>query len=395
MQIVHDFGKYPRTGPNYQQWGEQPGLIYDYARDAYFVDEKQYKEQYPDQFPEEPEPPGLLESLAPVAGTAAALAGGKYIGNSLLPSLFESGGTEVAKEGLTAAATEGGLFSAPTTATTSLQGAASAIPEMAGGQVGTFLQGNVGPVADGAQYASDLAANQGGLYGLSPMATGALGAAGLALGSKGVYDAYEAGDPIMGGISGAGAGLGASMLSSALGLGALGPWGWGAGLAIGLGAGLLGDRETTTEHQQKIAQRLAGQHQNDVLYQNLVRGMGQAIEQGPADPSKPFFSGKYATWDEYKNAGLNAQDLAGQAGVLETVGGMNLTLPQIHQVTQKLIDNDLLYSDRGAVKVSDLARAQQLAQEVAAMQTAQDVTQGQRTNTLSPGIGLDGRPISY
>ena len=132
-----------------------------------------------------------------------------------------------------------------------------------------------------------------------------------------------------------------------------------AGVAERVGDVFGFGRETTTEHQQKIADRLAAQNQEDALYQDLVQGMRESIDQGPAD--KPYF-GKYDTWDEYKAAGLNAENLAGQAGVLEAVGGLNLTLPQIHQVTQRLIDEDLLFSEKGAVKARDPERAREIAE---------------------------------
>lgn len=210
--------------------------------------------------------------------------------------------------------------------------------------LGLFDSGTsgIGPVADGAEYAAML--GEGGLPSLGTVASYAAPAAAIAYGAKTAADFLQGED-----------------LNTAQKLGFALPT---AGLSLfsdqlqdvfGL------DRETTTEHQQKIADRLAAQNQEDALYQDLVQGMRESIAQGPAD--KPYF-GKYDTWDEYKAAGLNAQDLAGQAGVLEAVGGLNLTLPQIHEVTQKLIDEDLLFSEKGAVKARDPERAREIAESI-------------------------------
>lgn len=106
MSVTHNYGKYPRTGPNYDQWGEQPGLIYDYARDAYFVDRDQYEETYRDQLPEpEPEPssPGLGEVLLPVAAGAAAIEIGK---NAIGGKGYLQQGYELLTDGLGSGAGE-------------------------------------------------------------------------------------------------------------------------------------------------------------------------------------------------------------------------------------------------------------------------------------------------
>lgn len=347
--------KYPFVGDAYRQWGELPGYVYWPYNDTYYIDPNAARETGESLGLVEPEPeqPGLIEQLAPVAGAAGALYAGKEIGQRGVEGLFNIG-KETAPEILNAtripADASAGLAGSGATAAT--EGAVSGI----------------GPVADGA--AGEALGSEGLGFGasLGPALQGTLGTVGLGLGAKGVYDAYEDGSPLGGAISGAGAGLGASALGGALGLAAVPGVGWlaGGGALLGAGLGLLGDRETTIEHQQKLAQQLASRHKDDALYQRLVAGNMQAIQEGPKDPGKPYFSGKYGTWDEYKAAGLNAQDLSGQVGVLEAVGGLNLTLPQIHQVTQQLINNDMLYSEKGAVKVTDPVRARQIAEQIKA-----------------------------
>lgn len=356
-------GKYPRTGPNYAQFGEQPGLVYDYARDAYFVDPNSYEETYGEYLPEEPEQPGLAETLLPIAGTVGALGVGRYVGNDLIPGLLEDGASEIipgaAQNIAGSGVSETVLGSAPTEAITSASptaGASQGVAGLASGQPGTFLQGNVGPIADGAQFADDIGANSGGLYGLSPVATGALGAAGLGLGAKGVYDAFESGDPLGGAISGAGGGLGASMLSSAMGLGALGPWGWGAGLAIGLGAGLLGGHKSTDEYKQE--------RWRDVL--ENTTGADRALAETFANkavnnldaygnPGEPVFkegplAGRDWRWDEVKNV-AEPGDIWGSLGFFQAFPNWisEFTEEERYKIAQAALDEDLLISEKGSV----------------------------------------------
>lgn len=70
-------GKYPRTGPSYAHWGEQPGFIYNYITDRYVVDPKAQDQFERDnglkQDPPKPPSPGGQLATA-IGGTAAGIA---------------------------------------------------------------------------------------------------------------------------------------------------------------------------------------------------------------------------------------------------------------------------------------------------------------------------------
>lgn len=183
--------------------------------------------------------------LATLGGTVAGLGTTALVSDAVAADKFSESLLGKGIDSIT-----GGGAGAPSVATPGVSGgaapeilSASRLPGEAAGSVGT----------QGAEAATWAARN--------PLLGGAAGAFGLALGSKGVYDAYEKGDPVTGGISGAGAGLGASLLAQSLGYSALGPWGWGVGLAIGLGAGLLGGRESGRD---KIKKRIGALQEQGV-----------------------------------------------------------------------------------------------------------------------------------
>lgn len=171
---------------------------------------------------------------------------------------------------------------------------------------------------------------------------------------------------------------------------------------------------------------LLKQGKDDKQWQDYVSGMRAGYNAPPPDPSKPF-AGKYASWDEYKTAGLDAGDLTGVYGNLNTYGPQwaKLTLDQQKAVTQANINDGLYDSKKGEVVLNNSEKANQnLKNVLAGNQTATPTattsstpsvpmvqTNGQpvdptlsgplpingpaRSQTLSPGIGLNGKPISY
>jgi len=72
--------KYPKTGPNYQRYGEQPGYVYFYPTDSYYLDKKAVKSTL-DAQGQGTETPSLSKQLTPMlaatAGGALALEAGK------------------------------------------------------------------------------------------------------------------------------------------------------------------------------------------------------------------------------------------------------------------------------------------------------------------------------
>ena len=262
--------------------------------------------------------------------------------------------------------------------------------------------------AQGALEAPNVLSVTQGAGGVAPVVPGIgitpyFGAAGAALGAYGVHNAIQNNDPRGGAISGLGLGLGAGMAAPLLGLG---PLGWG-GLGLMAAGGALGGyglteafgHESTREKQAKHTEQLI-KASPDQTYQDYVAGMREQHKYAPPDPSKPFLHGTYRTWDEYKKAGLQASDLTGVYGNIKTFGPewASLTQSQREAVTQGLIDADLYKPKAGEVEIKDPAKAQEIKNSVLQGFNVGAVTQAQaaaRSSTLSPGIGLDGRPFSY
>lgn len=118
------------------------------------------------------------------------------------------------------------------------------------------------------------------------------------------------------------------------------------------------------------------QQSNDPTWQNYVAGMRmQQVKEGPKDKTKPF-AGKYATFNEYKKAGLQADDLTGVYGNLDAFkpdyaekagvpNWANLSFDQQKAVTQRLINEDMYSSKKGEVVIGDKAKARKIYEEMA------------------------------
>jgi hypothetical protein len=187
-----------------------------------------------------------------------------------------------------------------------------------------------------------------------------LGLAGAALGGYGLHKAIEKDDPLSGGLSGAALGSGLTAASPLL-LGG-GPVGWTA-LGIGALAGGLGGagltsllaHESTREAAAKKTKNLLGAS-NDPAYQAYVQGMRKQYESAPTGPA---YAGKYNTFDEYKQAGLQANDLTGVYGNIKAFGPEWATLSQAdrEKVTQGIINAGLYDSKKGDVVITDEEKA--------------------------------------
>lgn len=116
------------------------------------------------------------------------------------------------------------------------------------------------------------------------------------------------------------------------------------------------------------------QQSDDPQWQSYVAGMRSQVKEGPKDKSKPF-AGKYKTFDEYKKAGLDANDLTGVYGNLdafkpdyaEKAGVPNwskLSFEQQKAVTQRLIDENMYSSKKGEVVIGDKEKARRIYEEM-------------------------------
>ncbi|MBL0320547.1 MAG: hypothetical protein IPP74_14825 [Alphaproteobacteria bacterium] len=125
--------------------------------------------------------------------------------------------------------------------------------------------------------------------------------------------------------------------------------------------------QNTRGKQMETSAELMSKFKDDPQYQAFVSGMRKQYEAPPPDPSKPF-AGKYATFDEYKKAGLQANDLTGTERAIRGGGAEYTHLsPEQQQVyTQALINADQFQSGHGGVGVKDLAAAQKIFEDVKA-----------------------------
>lgn len=426
--------RYPFTGPNYAQHGEVPGYLYYPWNDQYYIDPQQvqaYNESVGLAEPV-PEEPSLFDTLLPVAGTAAALAGGTALGNRLTSGDWPSW--------------LGGGSAAPVSQEIALGGSNAAGGAVAaGGQLG----GGAGSAPNILGISRQpMAAESGGMINqagnfisANPLIGGALGGIGLGLGAKGVYDAYESGDLLSGGISGAGAGLGASMLSGAMGGASFGPVGMIGGGLLGLGAAALGGRKTGEQLIQERINSVEDQGVNipqPLLDEYATYGLSQddlvAREQAKIAAGQ-HGNAVFAQTRDVKD--LTPQDTVGGLMWLETLGNeylQGMTPEQRIALNDAALKEGLITEGGGQLNLTNQERVKQLAQAAKSGRQGtsnptplgmlgdanrMQVTQGpqmpamlgglqinpinqpqgmipqQRTNTLSPGIGLDGRPIRY
>lgn len=227
----------------------------------------------------------------------------------------------------------------------------------------------------------------GTVVGSAPSSTGALSmgnVAGAVAALKGGYDTIN-------GLQHGGEGLRSGLTMGGAGIGQMvaGPLGAGAGAVLGniAGYGLQGDgwknklaltavlpplgiakmlgfnpiHKTTRQVAQEHTADLQGQFKDDKMFQDYVAGMRAQHNAPPPDKSKPF-AGKYATWDEYKKAGLEAGDLTGVYGNMKTFGQdwTKIDQRQREAVTKGLIDAGLYNSKKGEVEINDADRAKEI-----------------------------------
>lgn len=151
--------KYPRVGANYLEYGEQSGYVYNPFTDQYYIDPNAYSDWQQQSGITKPTP-GLLETVAPLAGASLAMSAGQTLGSQIPGMLSGLGGSAGT------ASTVGA-----TTAPTGLGTAMGASPVAGVGATGAGTAGATTGATTTAGGAS------GGLMGLAaPLAVGAMGA---------------------------------------------------------------------------------------------------------------------------------------------------------------------------------------------------------------------------
>ena len=295
-------------------------------------------------------------ALGQVGGMLVGALGAKYA-ISHIPQLFGFSAPEAAS---TAAATGSAAIgdAASLTASTSLAPGAATAGAGEGLTLGAAGTGDSLTAALGSTGAADA--------GTSAFSLGGIGTTGNAFlpiaGAAGLYDIF-ANDRsgLSGGLEGAASGAAIGSY--------FGPVGIGAGALLGGLYGAFGNHETTREHEAKNTSQLAKMGSDNPAWQQYVAGMRQQYTAPPPDPSMPFGDSKgnkYKTWQDYKNAGLDAANLTGVYGNMKTFGPdwANYTEEQRQAVTQGLIDHNLYDSKKGDVIITDAQKAQQIRDQI-------------------------------
>ena len=190
---AQDPSKYPFTGQNYANWGEQTGFIYDPYRDAYMPDRSAAQNYYQSQglvkpdvpgaetvkspnghtyswqngqwVDTTPKQPGLIQQATPLAAAALAVEGGKQAAQAL-PGLFSSGS----------------LFSSGAAPAATSAGGTAAVGGAASGGAGLIGSG----VASGSPYSLGVAAPSAAVTGEAGIAGGAASSSSAATGTGSV-----------------------------------------------------------------------------------------------------------------------------------------------------------------------------------------------------------------
>lgn len=144
--------------------------------------------------------------------------------------------------------------------------------------------------------------------------------------------------------------------------------------------------ESTRDKQKKVTDKLQGRFTDDPTYQAYVKGMRDQFSSAPPDPSKPFHNGQYGSWEEYKKAGLDAGDLTGVEGNIDTFGQdwTKLNFDQQKAATQRMIDAGLYSSSKGGVQITDAAKARQIFDEASKTGFKPNPGNGQAANSKAP-----------
>lgn len=353
-------GKYQsKVGPKYNKYGEQEslGYYYDPLTDSYSRDpniaKNNAKKLHDQNNP--PGQPGLMETIGPVAGTAAAIGVGQSIakdgGAGLLSGLKETVGSL------------GDMFG---TAKKTIQSGADFVSDSfgfggadAGLQATQQSMSNVAPQAFGPGGApdallpggSDLTNTLGGaddaLAGGAPPSalSQGLGAAGAAYGAYNALQGVKKGDPLQAGLGGAGAVAGINAMGYALG-----PWGVAATIAAPAALAFLNDQffshKDTKQYQKERTDQLLEkgftEEQLRVLRPTTFDDMPKAddgewkrLMKIPGNKER-FENGVTSNW--------------GSDGMLKTFGPEYLNEMSEQDrwaLTRAAIDNKFLKSDKG------------------------------------------------
>lgn len=345
--------------------------------------------------------PKIVDALTPATATGGAVMTPQGVGVIMSDGTVKLAGAAAGAAPSTAAGAFTQAATTPIVANPATGQMLGTAPELAGVQ--SF--GNVPPLETFGAESGGLAPTAPTGFMSTPMESLGGYTPGQALGAvgalKGGYDTIQ-------GFQHGGTGMRTGMTETGAGIGMMvgGPIGSfigaAAGNVLGYGAKKFGlYHETTAQNRAKHTNQLIKEDPNDPNWVGYVNAMRN---NQPVDKSKPF-AGQYSTWEEYKKAGLDANDLTGVYGNLNTFGKEWVTYsqPQRVAITQALIDNNLYDSKKGEVLVTDAEKAKQLKDQVIAGKYTPSATgapvvttpETARSSTSSPGISKTGQRIYY
>lgn len=337
-----NINKYPFVGNAYKTFGEQVGFLYDPYSDSYKKDPRAVQKQLEAEGLGPEKPPGMMESLLPVAGVAGALYAGKHIGQKI-PDYLSSAGDKIT-----------GMFSGGGAAPVAADGAATAATQ---GVSATAPYGTIagpGGEAVGTMGAPPEAAT--GMFAPGSALSTGLGVAGVGLGAYGAYEGIKSGDPLTSGLGGAGIAGGLNALGVSLG-----PVGWGAMIAAPIALSMLGlNKPSIKEQVKKRWGNLA--EKSDPNTQSYAQQYMQYLDSDQAKSDAKL------NFSEMKKSGqLKAEDVWGGYGMFKTFGSDWLgkyTEDQRRQISQELLNQNLVDSKKGDIVVTDSKKAKDIASQV-------------------------------
>lgn len=267
--------------------------------------------------------------LLPVAAGLAGTIGASYLVNQAATSPLEEAAAQIAlqKAGVSGA----GQAAAAAQGATALN-APAALSAPTGLSVG-----------QAAPVAAEAPGLLSGFGGLGVLPTAAI-AAGTYLGGKSAYDMLKGKED-----------------KSTMGLAGRGILGMATGGISEIARPFMMHKSTREETADKTNELL--KQSDDPNYQAYVSGMREQYKEAPKGAA---YAGKYNTFDEYKQAGLEANDLTGVYGNIKAFGPewANMTQEQRVAVTKGIIDAGLYDSKKGDVIIKDENKAKEIKNQV-------------------------------
>ena len=381
--------KYPFVTDKYRKFGEQPGFIYDPYNDRYQPDPKQAKKYYEDSglVEAEKKPPGLADAIMPVLGTSAAIGVGQSLGKDggagLLSGLKEtvSGASDLFG---TAAdkVSSGANFVKDTFGFGGGTDAGMQATQQAMGTGGEALASNGSGLIADATEASNQAYNAAGDAATNAAAAPSalsqgLGAAGAAYGTYQALQGVKEGDPMQAGMGGAGAWVGLNAMGMTLG-----PAGWAmiaAPVALSLVSKYFDKPSIIEQTKERWGKLSKSEDPATAAYAQQYQSYLDSDQQ-KADAGIDF--------DEAKKQGLKPEQVWGGYGMFDTYGSDWLNKyseEQRRQISQRLIDADLVDSRKGDIVLTDKEKAKKIAEEVFTGQVAPATTDPTQAGLLAGG----------